>query len=155
MNIKGILRIFILCFALQRRDVPVATGTTGPCQCLPLVRSYGSVSGAGTQPTVPGLTYGNSTPARISDWPWQLTPARPPYPPSLQEQTSDEHLSLQHCKHSFAFWCSCPAWARPEEMNRLFCSLFSRLQTLDASCGHYLRFVISMNWQTHRYQAVF
>ncbi|XP_047492778.1 uncharacterized protein LOC125041664 [Penaeus chinensis] len=63
------------------RDVPEATGTTGTCQCLPLVRSYGSVPGAGTQPNVPGLTCGNSTPERISDCPWQLTPARPPSQP--------------------------------------------------------------------------
>lgn len=97
MNIKGILRIFVLCFALQRRDVPVATGTTGPCQCLPLVRSYGSVSGAGTQPTVPGLTYGNSTPARISDWPWQLTPARPltPQPPGADVRRTPFPSALQ------------------------------------------------------------
>nr|XP_027222194.1 uncharacterized protein LOC113814337 [Penaeus vannamei] len=62
------------------REVSEATGARGTCQCLPLVRSYGSVPGAGTQPTVPGLTYGNSTPERISDCPWRLTPARPPFP---------------------------------------------------------------------------
>lgn len=109
--------------ALQQREFSEATGARGTCQCLPLVRSYGSVPGAGTQPTVPGLTYGNSTPARITDCPWRLTPARPPFPSTSRSKRQPNIFPVSSASVPWPSDAAAPVQARPEEGNHLFRSL--------------------------------